>query len=186
MREDEQGLEPPPGYLYAGAHSLRARVRDLETEAIPTAQDPGIPLWTTGRADPVTIRMPFDVWIYGVAGSALIDPVPDPASPDVTLLVSAERVPTARDGRDLFTVDWQLDGDTSYSTDGRQRMMVPASVTVGTRLVPRAMSWMLARNQVLSVRFRSMLNVIFPGEAPLFTHLREAGIVFYAVNMNDP
>jgi hypothetical protein len=178
MQAEEGSLEPPPGYLYAGAHLLRARLRDLDVEPMPPAQG-GIPIFTTGRVDPVEIRMPFDVWIYGVSGSAM----PSFAGVDPDDLIGATLLSTAQDGRDLFTVDWQLDGGQAFSTDGRQRMMYPASVTVGTRLVPRPMSWFLQRNQVLGVRFRNMTNAIIP--AP-FLRLSECGIAFHAVNRNDP
>lgn len=180
MKEEDRSIESPPGYLYAGAHEFRARVRDLAPEPLPPAVG-GVPIFTTGKSEITQIKLPFDCFIYEVYGSALPDLS---TAQDANDLLAGMVFPTALEGRDLFTVDWDLDSHTSYSTDGRQRMMYPASVTVGTRLVPRPMAWMLKRNQRINVRFRSLLNAIVPSGS--FVNLSECGITFAAVNMNDP
>lgn len=179
--EARTGDYAPEGYLYAGAHTFVARERDLEVEPLQSAAAPtAVPIWWTSR-EPVPVKIPFDCWIYGVAGWAVTR-----AEDDTGLLPFV--APTAYDGRDLFTVGWELDGQINFSTDGRGTKMWPASVTVGTRKRPRRLSWTLRRNEVIGVRFRNLWNAIAPtlpaGVDPLV--LAEAAIAFYAVKLEMP
>ena len=189
--EGRTGDRAPQGYLYAGAETLIARTRDLDVETMQTDSEPtGVPIWTSTRAA-IPIKIPFDCWIYAVAGWAVTRSptfVTELGVPGAPLINLGQAAPTAADGRDLFTVDWELDGKSGFSTDGRKRMMLPASVTVGSRLIPRQMSWTLRRNQVIGVRFRNLWNAIVhtmpSGVAPPV--LAEAAIAFYAVNLEAP
>lgn len=174
----------PDGYLYAGADTLIARSRDLAVEVLQSQLNPtGVPIWTSASAA-IPIKIPFDCWIYGVAGWAqtrtpVSSETQPSAFPDVAL-----NAPLCADGRDLFSADWGLDGQIKFGTDGRRAMMLPASAIVGTRLIPRRLSWTLRRNQVINVRFRNLWNAIVP-TMPVgfeFPTLAEAAIAFYVVN----
>lgn len=183
--EGRTGDRAPEGYLYAGAHTFIARMRDLEVEPLPDLNNPKrVPIYDT--ANPVqVIKLPFDAWIYGVAGWSLTrSPVIEGEGLAIGGLAS-----TAWDDRDLFSIEWGLDGQVWFMTDGRGRKMVPASVAVGTREVPRRMSWTLRRNQVIQVRFRNLWNAVVPSwpvnpPNPVpFPVLAEAAVAFYAVNL---
>lgn len=181
--EGRTGDVAPEGYLYAGAHTFIARVRDLEVEPLPTLQNPkAVPIWDTS-SNPQIIKIPFDSWIYAVGGWARAQvPVVDGEPKFLGALASG-----AWGNRDLFSLEWGLDGQVWFMTDGRGRKMVPASVAVGTRDRPRRMSWTVRRNQVIQVRFRNLFNAIAPSlPADEMPKLAEAAIAFYAVNLEAP
>ena len=180
--EARTAQKAPEGYLYSGAHTLIARVRNLEIEPLPTSVTPkAVPIFETSN-EAVPIKIPFDIWLYGVAGWAITATPLEDQVPAPNLVANA---PSARDGRDLFSVDWSLDGQVAFSTDGRRRKMTPASAAVGTRRQPRALSWTLRRNQVIGVRFRNLWNAIVETTLTTFTYpvLAEAAIAFYVVNL---
>ena len=186
MERLEDGAQAPTGYLYAGAHNFTARTRQLAVEPLPEdailGGPPGVPIFTTNTGA-VDIRVPFDSFIYAVSGYAL------PAMTVVGDLESVILLPTAVDGRDLFSVEWGLDGQVTFMTDGHRRMMFPASTCVGSRLVPRMMGWAVRRNQTINVRFRSLVNAITTSdiwENDEFPLLAEAGITFHVVNTGAP
>lgn len=176
----------PEGYIYHGAHHWLAQVRDLEVEELPDAQNPRRPQITNTTNEPIPIKVPFDCLIMGVAGWAIADL--GPPFTGTTPFLSC-----AQDGRDLFSCDWELDGQADFSTNGRTRLMFPASTTVGTRNRPRPMAWMLRRNQTIGVRFRSLVNIKLPPVAELpvefdgeYPVLRRASVAFIALNLGSP
>jgi len=186
MEALENGASAPTGYLYAGAHNFTARTRQLAVEPLPEdaipGGPPGVPINTT-NSGAIDIRVPFDSFIYGVSGYAL------PAFDSQGDLDAALLLTTATDGRDLFSVEWGLDGQVTFMTDGHNRLMFPASTCVGTRLVPRQMGWAVRRNQTINVRFRSLVNAITTAEIwdeEQFPLIAEAGITFHVVNTGAP
>ena len=192
MERLENGAAAPTGYLYAGAHNFTARTRRLAVEPLPEdaaqAGVPGVPITTT-NSGAVDIRVPFDSFIYAVSGYA----IPDFGSGEEPgeNAESALLLPTAADGRDLFSVEWGLDGQVTYMTDGHNRLMFPASTCVGSRLVPRMMGWAVRRQQTINVRFRSLINAITTSEIwggldDGFPLIAEAGITFHVVNVGAP
>jgi hypothetical protein len=180
--EGRTGGEAPEGYLYAGADTLIAKSRDLVVESLQTRENPtGVPIWTTASNE-IPIKIPFDCWIYGVAGWSQTRVLTDAQAVEYSLV--GANGPLCADGRDLFSVDWNLDGQVGFTTDGRKRMMSPASTSTGTRKRPRRMSWTLRRNQVIGVRFRNLWNAIVSTMPSGFAHpvLAEAAVAFYVVN----
>lgn len=152
----------PPGYLYAGAHTWVLEVEDLKPESLPSVTDPppqSLALTTTAnQAQP--LEVPFDGLILGVAGwatPALPRELPDADAKTAALLVGADP-----DGRDLFSLDWKLNGETSFVTDGQLSMMEPALALVGTRTRPRPLAWIVRRGDLIAVRFRNLTNVAVP------------------------
>lgn len=183
--EARTGERAPEGYLYAGAHTLIARARNVPVEPLPTPAAPrAVPIWDTSN-NVLDIKIPFDVWIYAVAGWAASKTIDVEGGP---LVNAAPAAVTAADGRDLFSVEWGLDGSVWMMTDGRRRKMQPASCVVGTRRVPRRMSLTLRRNQILQVRVRNLWNVIqntWPTQEE-YPELAEVAVAFYAVNLEAP
>lgn len=193
MERLENGATAPTGYLYAGAHSFTAKTRQLAVEPLPEdavpGGPPGVPITQT-NAGAVDIRVPFDSFIYAVSGYAL----PDFSFSDGESLDEMLTAPTAADGRDLFSVEWGIDGQVTFMTDGHRRLMFPASVCVGSRMVPRMMGWAVRRNQTINVRFRNLANAIasaaaWDGPQPPadpFPQLAECGVTFHVVNVGAP
>ena len=186
MERLENGASAPTGYLYAGAHNFTARTRQLAVEPLPEdaipGGPPGVPIFTTNTGA-IDIRVPFDSFIYAVSGYAIPDGSVEADLESFLLL------PTAVDGRDLFSVEWGLDGQVTFMTDGHRRLMFPASTCVGSRLVPRQMGWTVRRNQTINVRFRSLVNAITTADIwaeEEFPVLAEAGITFHVVNVGAP
>lgn len=175
----------PEGYVYAGAHTWIAQVDQLVVEPLPSGPNDrtGVPIWTTSN-EPIPIRVPFDAWIFGVAAWAIVVP---PAGEENPWSGAFPFLSTALEGRQIFTTDWDTDGQNARSSDGIRRMMAPASSVCGTRRRPRALSWRLQRNQQINVRFRSMLNAIVTdvGEAG-YIPITRAAVAFYAVNLERP
>lgn len=176
--ENSEG-QIPLGYLYAGAHKFLAIAEDVAVEPL---LEPGSAPITNTRNLPIEIRIPFDVLIIGVAGWAMLDWT---QRDSVAAVVNAAGTSQAVDFRDFFAVDWELDGRVSFTTDGRQRLMTPAAVSVGTQLRPRALAWTLRRNQVISVRFRNLINA-FTGVDVDNPNLRRVSLAFYALNLEAP
>lgn len=180
----------PPGYLYAGAHRWIARVENLATEPLPPT--PGAPPITSSANEPVEIRTSFDALIIGVSGFGVLTPQPRGLNVPITAadLAVAELLSCARDGRDLFTVEYGLDGQITFGTDGRRQQMYPASVVVGDGPRPRALAWTVRRNQIITVRFRNISNVITSqiAASPIGPpDLRlTAEVAFHVVNMERP
>lgn len=174
----------PDGYLYAGADTFIARTRNLVVESLQSQSNPtGVPIWTSAAAA-IPIKIPFDCWIYGVAGWAQTQ-TPVTGTSQLTAHPNvATSAPLCADGRDLFACDLGLDGLITFGTDGRGAKMLPASSIVGTRLRPRRMSWTLRRNQVINVRFRNLWNAIVPAmpAGVEFPVLAEAAVAFYVVD----
>lgn len=174
----------PSDYVYAGAHTWTARIRNLAVENLPEDTPAGSPIWSTTN-EAVPIRVPFDALIQGVSGFAL------PQIEDESRIGATLGAAQAQDGRDLFAVSWDIDGQTSFVTDGRAPRLVPAACVVGTARNPRAMGWTIRRNQTINVRFRNLMNAIASTAAweanelsvPL---LAEASITFHVLNLGAP
>lgn len=179
------GLSCPPGYLYAPAHCWTALAEGILPEPIPTPIAPQAMPLTNTQNPPVQIRTPFDALIVGVAGWA-IPQTPLPSQITVATRQGMEMLSCSSDGRDLFATRWTLNGDSNYSTDGTAELLEPAAVVVGSRLLPRKLGWLLPRNQVLSVYFRNLSNLLDvvplvagnPAGFPI-----SAAVTFYAVNL---
>lgn len=186
---DGEPLEPP-GYLYAGARSLIAQVERLPVEPLP--EEPiafgggpnAVPITTTNNAA-IQIKMPVDVFIYGVAGYCRPDVLLNDDNEQEADAAELGGLSAAAECRDFFSVAWDIDGETSFSTDGEGRIMTPAAAVVGTRERPRALAWKLRRDQTIGVRFRNIWNAILPRDVEVFPAAPTitAGIVFYAVNL---
>jgi hypothetical protein len=180
----------PEGYLYAGAHTWIAQVFDLLPEPLPPALG-AAPITSSGNQG-VEIRTSFDAFIWGVAGWAVAKPTPEDDGEFETpeMLEIAQLLSCAIEGRDLFSVDYNLDGSTSFGTDGKNQLMLPACCVVGTRLSPRAMGWTVRRNQIITVRFRNMTNVTMTlpigGQEQIRPLAIDAALAFYVVNMERP
>lgn len=178
----------PEGYLLHGAHTFEARARDVQVEAIQTLADPnaGVPIWQTNN-QAIPIKLPFDSLIIGAAGWASTRIPVDGDGVVIPGFVTG--VPLAKDGRDLFSVQWELDGQVSFVTDGRAPRLQMASNVVGTRRIPRMMAWTLRRNQTIGVKVRNLWNAILstlPTNVDDFPVLAEATIAFYAINLEQP
>lgn len=178
----------PYGYIYQGAYQWLAQVDELEPEPLPTPETPKAAPIDSTQNEGVEIRIPFDCLIMGVAGWA--QPITRLAQFNNDIRINAAVGVGFHDGRGLFTCDWELDGRTSFTTTGNRQLMVPAAVTVGTRLRPRPLAWTLRRNQVISVRFRNLMNVWIgriennPDE---YTPPNiAAAVAFYALNLEAP
>jgi len=186
----------PAGYLYAPAHKWIAQVRDLAPEFLPTPASSAIPTFsfpgpTKSNAEYTPIRVPFDALIVGVYGWGQLIAQPIDGVVPGELLAVANALPGAIDGRDMFGISISIDGQASFGTDGRNQLLLPASVVVGTLDKPRPTAWTLRRNQIIGVQFRNLVNVPFnvddfldPGEGDFF-HLR-AGVGFLALNLERP
>lgn len=184
--EESEGRTTPPGYVYAGAHSWSALVDDLAIEPLPTLAAPNAaPIFSTFN-EPTIVKVPFDALVIGVSSWGFPKtPVPLPGNEAIAVSLLSS---CAWEGRDLFSVDWELDGKTAFSSDGRRRMMTPACVATGSRKRPRPMAWTLRRNQRIGVRFRNIMNAMFEGvpdeiyEPPLL----RVGLTFHALNLDQP
>jgi len=175
----------PGGYVYHGAMVWNATSEQVEIEALPTEENPGRPtVWQTAN-EAIPIKVPFDALIQGVSGWGIINPVDNPEQGPANLFTGCGR----NDGRDLFAVDWGLDGQVDFSSDGRDRQMYPAAVVVGTRNRPRPLAWTVRRNQTIRVRIRSLLNVLIDPDATpegyVFPTLT-AWVGFHALNLEAP
>jgi hypothetical protein len=179
----EGEASPVPGYLYAGAHRWIARVAGLETEPLPPT--PGAPPITGSSNEPIEIKTSFDGFIFGVSGWAVATPKGDDQGEiDPADLELAELLSCARDGRDLFSVELGLDGQITFGTDGRVRLMQPASVVMGAGLSPRALGWTVRRNQIITTRFRNLTNIITENLAvPSDRFLLTAEVTYHVINM---
>ncbi|MHC4218180.1 MAG: hypothetical protein ACYSU7_06945, partial [Planctomycetota bacterium] len=123
----------PAGYIYAGAHTWIASFDDIDPEPLPTAGDPvpqRDPLTNTANP-PQIIEVPFDGLILGISGWAA--PIIDSANLSDNEQRSLLLFNTNDDGRDLFSLDWNLNGKIYHVTDGRVDLMEPATALVGTR-----------------------------------------------------
>lgn len=177
---DKSEGQIPLGYLYAGAHKLLAIAENLAIETLEPAEG-GTPITTTANR-PIQIRIPFDVLIIGVGGWAEPNWRGIAAGDGGVAFALPSQAP---DYLDTFSTDFQLDGATSFTTDGDDRLMAPAAVTVGTQRRPRPMAWTLRRNQLIAVRFRNILNA-FSSAGALGFQLRRVGLCFYALNLEAP
>ncbi len=181
----------PPGYIYAGAHSWIAEFGDVVPEplpvvgATPPTRDPLS--GTSNQAQP--IEVPFDALILGVSGWA--SPViPDDATTNAQvsgLLAMSGQA----EGRDLFSVQWDLDGSTDYVTDGRVSLLEPAAIVVGTRTRPRALGWLVRRNDTINVTVRNLTNVVAPfawydQQPEPFGWALHINVCFHALNLERP
>jgi len=181
----------PPGYIYAGAHTWIASFEEVEPEPLPDATT------TVPQRDPLTntanppqiIEVPFDALILGVSGWA--EPIIDlenwsDGEQRGVLLHSSNP-----DGRDLFSLDWNLNGKIYYVTDGRVDLMQPAAATVGTRTRPRPLGWIVQRNDRINVRIRNLTNVHVPFSfdasvtEPYGWNIN-AAVGFHALNLERP
>jgi hypothetical protein len=186
------GGDVPAGYIYHGSRHWIAQVEDLPVEPLPP-DNGAVKITDTGN-EGIPIRVPYDSLILGVMGWAFPDLFAngdEEGGPGVS-----QFAPCAQDGRDLFSVDWGLDGQVNFTTDGNRRLMAPASLTVGTRQRPRPMAWTLRRNQNILVRFRNLMNVKYCGSStadpptlpPDFVQpkLKKAAIAFVVLNLGAP
>jgi len=188
-----EGGEPqtPPGYLYAGARSIVVRADRLAVEPLP--EEPpaigggpgGVAITTTGN-DFVQAKMPVDALIYGVSGYAIPNVLLNDNGAQILDTGELFAFSAASDGRDLFSAQWNVDGETQFTTDGTNSFMTPAAALVGTRLRPRALAWKLKRDQTIGVRFRNLYNAIVgrteeqpDGIAPTIN----CALVFYALDL---
>lgn len=188
-RANEGDARAPTGYLYAGAHTWIARQRNLAVEILPEEAEAnnlppavGVQIFESGNQNSVDIRTPFDGFIYAVTGAATI--IPQEEGESEFLIFS-----TSTDGRDLFSVEWGLDGQVTFVTDGFRRLMFPAAVSVGDRLVPRSMAWTLRRNQTINVRFRNLINAFLPRLESIEDESRpllDCQIEFHVINVDSP
>ena len=152
----------PPGYIYSGAHTWLAPFDAVVPEPLPAAGT------TVPQRDPLSntanptqpIEVPFDALILGVSGwcSPRI-----PAEASTNALVGGLLGMGAEpEGRDLFSVGWNLDGNTHFITDGYVSQLEPAAAVVGTRTAPRALGWLVQRKDTINVRVRNLTNVAVP------------------------
>lgn len=181
----------PPGYIYSGAHTWIAEFGDVAPEPLPVAgATPPTRVPLTGSSNgAVPIEVPFDALILGVSGWA--SPViPDDAATNAQvsglLAMSAQA-----EGRDLFAVQWDLDGNTHYVTDGRTSLLEPAAVVVGTRTRPRALGWLVHRNDTIDVQVRNLTNVVAPfawfdQQPEPFGWALDIFVGFHALNLERP
>jgi len=150
---------PPPGYVYAGAQHLIATFDRVDIEALPDPDYPQIPPLCVTSNDPGDIKIPYDMLIEGVSAAAV--PIL-PTGLDATQLNGLLEMSANADGRDLFSIQWGLDGDNLYCTDGTRATLEPAMSMVGTRPNPRALGWMATRGRILNVWVRNLTNAINP------------------------
>lgn len=180
----------PTGYIYAGAHTWIASFEQVLPEPLPDATDP-VPgrndLTNTANGAQI-IEVPFDALILGVSGwaSPSIDTTLSDSEQEGVLLMS-----TNPEGRDLFSVDWNLNGKVYYSTDGRVDLMQPAAAVLGTRTLPRSLGWVVQRNARINVRVRNVTNVAAPfaffgQQAEPFGWPINVGVGFHALNLERP
>jgi hypothetical protein len=181
----------PPGYIYEGAHTWIAPFEQVQPEPLPEAgatvpaRDP----LTNTANPPQPIEVPFDALIMGVMGWAVPElPEELDTADEVTagLLLS-----TDPEGRDLFSVDWNLDGKLYYVTDGRVDLMQPATTVLGTRTRPRALGWVVRRNSRINVRVRNLTNVVAPwpwyeGQEEPYGWPINVSVGFSALNLERP
>lgn len=180
---DEAGLAPG-GYVYHGAHKLVSRVQALPVPSLEPVDPPVLSAGGAVPSDP--IKVPFDCIIFGVGGRAA--PVPNTTDAD-TLPFQATIAQGAEDGRDMFAVNWKIDGLEGFFTDGRDELLAPACIATGTQQNPRAMYWEVQRNQRIVVRYKSLLSLqygpaeLIPSEVlpPI-----DAEVIFYALNVEAP
>lgn len=164
LDDTAQGERLPAGYLYAGAHRLRARSEGIGVEPIgATSSD--LQLWQTGNL-PVTIRVPFDCICIGVAGAGqlVFDTGRAVGGAGIVGSFLYTLLGGSYDARALFAVGWKLDGSEAYQTDGEDTYILPAPVVVGTGRHPRRMAWKLQSGQRIQVKFRNLFNVYFDGQ----------------------
>lgn len=185
-----EGDGDPPGYVYAGAHQWILSAQDVEPEPVPDPSNPDrFPVTTTSNPE-VTIVVPFNALIMGVAGWCTITPpVPDEGSYSEQDLRIVNLLSCAEDGRDLFSTIIMVDGRQMLGTDGDTDLMFPASCVVGTRTRPRPLAWRVQTNQKLQCKFRNLTNLVL---SPSVTNdlglpvLRKVALAFYALNLDGP
>jgi len=184
LRDPSAGMTKavPPGYLYAGSHNLIARRDNFGPEALPENAQGALvgPIgWTSSQ--PVTIKVPFDVAIEAVSAWAI--PIIEGSSPDL----STQLISSARDGRDLFSVAWGINGQSVNFTTGDTPLMIPACSACGTRQVPKDMYWELQRNDVIQVWFRNITNALVASAFGEENEIRlNAVVCFRAINKDGP
>lgn len=181
-----------PGYLPESDRLLVVQAEDLEVEPLPEEDVAfgggplAAPIWTT-RNPFVQVKVPVDMLITGVSGYCRPSFLPDGeggaalTASEIALLSSC-----AQDCRDMFAAQWNIDGETQFTTDGDTGLLTPAAALVGTETNRRPLAWALMQNQTLGVRFRNLFNAIFRrfegGDfetPPTIT----CGLVFYGINL---
>lgn len=150
---------PPNGYVYAGAMTLVAKFDRVEVEPVPDPDNPLIRPLSQTTNDPQLVKVPFDMLIEGVSAWAI--PVL-PTWADATQLKGILEMGVAKNGRDLFAIQWGIDGDNLFCTDGERSHLEPAACMVGTRENPRPLCWMPKRGRILNVWVRNLTNVLMP------------------------
>jgi hypothetical protein len=178
----------PAGYFYAPAHSWLIQAQNLAVEALPTAQNPQAQPITSTANVAVPLRVPFDAIILG--GAAWAEPTAQPLAPATTTSIGevlfVNSIGTAIDNRDLFAMQLGIDGQTWFSSDGRDPMLFPASTMLGSRREPRSMAWTVRRNSIIQVKFRNVTNVPLDGVTTLAPPLLSCACAFYALNLEAP
>lgn len=183
--ERDHGPGVPPGYIYHGAHTWIFEANGLEVEPLPT-DDPNAPPLTSSRNAAIPIRASFDAFIFGAAGwAAAVAPLDNDEPPSLEQIALSALLTTAKDGRDLFSLELGHDGKETWETTGREQVMLPATQVVGTRDSPRDFFYLVQRNQILQARFRNYCNVIaadYPEPFPVVN----ARVAYYVLNLEMP
>ena len=180
----------PSGYFYAPAHSWLIQAQGLAVEPLPTPQNPQAQPITQTSNVAIPLRVPFDAILLG--GAAWAQPTAQPAlnAQTVTLddVALTSVLSNAIDGRDLFSMQIGIDGQTWFSSDGRDPMMFPASTIMGSRRMPRVMAWTVRRNSIIQCKFRNVCNVPLDGTDPaaVTPPLLSCAVAFYALNLESP
>jgi len=180
------GVDAPVGYLYAGAHQFVAKALAIETEPLPTEADPNRPsLLSTGNTSQAQIVVPFNCMVHSIVAFATPKFNEAPNVPFTWPL----GISGAEEGRDLFTVRWDINGDVNYQTDGFSPIMLPGSVVTGTQNKPRSCAWILQRETRINVTFRNITNYFTQGlgAGADFQNVQlDATLVFSALNLDGP
>jgi len=178
----------PPGYIYSGAHTWIAPFEVVDPEPLPDPDDASTLELTATANAPQGIEVPFDALILGVSGWAT-PAVPrelDTADKNGVLELDADP-----DGRDLFSVSWQLNGNRQFVTDGRTDLLMPAPAILGTRRNPRQLGWLVQRDDLIDVRVRNLSNVAVPfqfyeQQTEPYGYPINVVVEFHALNLEEP
>jgi hypothetical protein len=180
----------PAAYFYAPAHQWLIQAQGLVVEPLPTDQNPqAMPITQTANVA-IPLRVPFDAILLG--GAAWSQPTAQPVQNATTVslgdVTNANGLSNSIDGRDLFSLQIGIDGQTWFSSDGRDPMLFPASTIMGSRLRPRAMAWTVRRNSIIQAKFRNVCNVPLDGvpTTAITPPVLSCAVAFYALNLEAP
>ena len=181
----------PAGYIYEGAYQWIIQAENLDVEPLPGVANPNANPITGSSNEFIPLRVPFDALIMGAAGwcQPVAQTREGQQEVDAEDLLAANLLSCSPAGRDLFSVEFGLDGQVRFGTDGRNELMFPASSVVGTRDKPRPMAWTVRRNQIIRARFRNITNAWLeeiPDTVMQPPVLATAALALYALNLEAP